>query len=112
VPSLLTQAGAHLGEPAAALTHLLQELDATDIGLKKWSLPVLTLLTDERRFSELRATLPDTSNRALALTLKDLEAAELISRTVITGYPPSTVSSATAPGLRLAEAAGRLRTPE
>jgi len=53
---LLTQAGAHLGEPAAALTELLQELDATDIGLKKWSLPVLTLLTDERRFSELRAT--------------------------------------------------------
>jgi len=109
---LLTGSGAHLGEPAAALTDLLQELDATDIGLKKWSLPVLTLLTDERRFSELRAALSTTSSRALAMTLKDLEAAELISRTVTTDYPPATVYSATAPGRRLAEAADKLRTPE
>ena len=109
---LLTDRGAQLGRPAAALIDLLQDLDATDIGLKKWSLPILTLLTDERRFSELRNALPGTSNRALALTLKDLEAAELISRTVTTGYPPATVYSATPPGLRLARAAEQLRTPE
>ena len=109
---LLTSTGTHLGEPAAALTDLLRELDATDVGLKKWSLPVLTQLTDVRRFSELRAALPDTSNRALAMTLKDLEAAALVRRTVTTDYPPATVYNATAPGLRLAEAADKLRTPE
>ncbi|HET6985406.1 MAG TPA: winged helix-turn-helix transcriptional regulator, partial [Kribbella sp.] len=74
-----------------------------------WSLPILALLTEERRFSELRSALPDTSNRALALALKDLESAELISRTVTTDYPPATVYGATPPGLRLAQAAVRLQ---
>lgn len=111
---LLTETGARLAEPAAALTDLLHELDATDVGLKKWSLPILALLADgERRFSELRSALPGTSNRALTLALKDLESAELITRTVTTGYPPTTSYGATPPGLRLAQAAERLqlRTP-
>ncbi|MEV5968175.1 winged helix-turn-helix transcriptional regulator [Kribbella sp. NPDC051952] len=108
---LLTSAGAQVAEPAAALVDVLQELEATDVGLRKWSLPILTLLTGERRFSELRAALPETSNRALALALKDLEAAELISRTVTTDYPPATLYGATPPGNRLAQAAERLKTP-
>ena len=108
---LLTGSGAQLGEPAAALTDLLRDLGATDVGLKKWSLPVLIQLTDERRFSQLSGALPDTSNRALTLTLKDLEAAGLVSRTVTTDYPPATVYAATAPGLELARAAARLRMP-
>ena len=109
---LLTADGAHLGEPAAALTDLLQDLDATDVGLKKWSLPVLTLLTTEQRFSEIRKALREVTNRALTLTLKDLEATGLISRTVTTDYPPATVYAATSSGRRLAQAADRLRTPE
>lgn len=109
---LLTATGARVAEPAVALIDLLHELDATDVGLRKWSLPILTLLTGERRFSELLAALPETSNRALALALKDLEAAELISRTVTTDYPPATLYGATPPGRRLAQAAERLRTPE
>jgi DNA-binding HxlR family transcriptional regulator len=112
---LLTDDGALLGGPAAALTDVLHELDASDIGLKKWSLPILTLVADgERRFSELRKALPGTSNRALTLALKDLESAELLTRTVTTGYPPTTSYGATPAGLRLARAAERLqlRTPE
>ena len=111
---LLTEAGAQLAEPAAALTDLLHELGASDVGLKKWSLPILVVLTDgERRFSELRNALPGTSNRALTLALKDLESAELVTRTVTTGYPPTTSYGATQTGLRLAHAAEQLqlRTP-
>ena len=112
---LLTDDGARLAEPAAVLIDLLHDLDAIDVGLKKWSLPILTLVADgERRFSELRNALPETSNRALTLALKDLETAELVIRTVTTGYPPTTSYGATPAGLRLARAAERLqlRTPE
>jgi DNA-binding HxlR family transcriptional regulator len=94
-----------LGADAAVLTDLLEDFGVTDVGLKKWSLPALTLLVEQRRFSEIRRALPDVTPRALTLTLKELESADLISRTVTTDYPPATVYRATAPGQRLALAA-------
>ncbi|TDW14970.1 winged helix-turn-helix transcriptional regulator [Kribbella kalugense] len=97
-----------LGADAAVLTDLLDNLGVTDVGLKKWSLPTLTLLASERRFSEIRRALPDVTPRALTLTLKDLESSGLINRTVTEHYPPSTVYSTTPPGLRLAHAAQKL----
>lgn len=60
-----------------------------DVGLKKWSLPVLAELAEPRRFSELRAALPATA-RALALALRDLEGAGLVRRTVTDDRPPQT----------------------
>jgi DNA-binding HxlR family transcriptional regulator len=79
-----------------------------DVGLKKWSLPVLAELAQPRRFSELKATLPEASPRALALALKDLAAAGLIRRTVTAEYPPQ-VSYEAAPGVTpLVRAARRL----
>ena len=106
---LLTIEGERLGEPSVALTDLLVELDLADIGLRKWSLPILAVLNRECRYSELRAALPGMSNRALALALKDLATAGLVSRTVTTDYPPATVYGATATGLHLARAAERLQ---
>jgi DNA-binding HxlR family transcriptional regulator len=70
------------------------------------------LLVDERRFSEIRRALPAVTPRALTLTLKDLESANLISRTVTTDYPPSTVYRATTPGLQLAHAAQKMRVQD
>jgi DNA-binding HxlR family transcriptional regulator len=69
-----------------------------DVGLKKWSLPVLAELTQPRRFSELRATLPITA-RGLALALRDLEDAGLVSRSVTEDRPPQTRYEATDPKL-------------
>ncbi|MEU4195081.1 winged helix-turn-helix transcriptional regulator [Kribbella sp. NPDC026611] len=100
-----------LGAAADRLIELLEELDVTEVGLKKWSLPTLVLLSTEQRFSQLRRALSEVSNRALTLTLKDLEAAGLLTRSVTTDYPPATVYAATASGLRLARAAEGLRTP-
>jgi DNA-binding HxlR family transcriptional regulator len=60
-----------------------------DVGLKKWSLPVLAQLTEPRRFSELRAALPVTA-RALALALAELESAGLVRRSVTEDRPPQT----------------------
>lgn len=97
-----------LGAFAAVLTELLADLGVTDVGLKKWSLPTLTLLVDERRFSEIRRALPDVTPRALTLTLKDLESSGLITRTVTEDYPPATVYTATPPGQQLARAAQKV----
>jgi len=67
----------------------------TEILLRKWSVPVLAELREERRFSELRAALPGISPRALALALRDLENAGLVRREVRPTRPPSTVYRAT-----------------
>jgi len=79
-----------------------------DVGLKKWSRPVLGALEEPRRFSELRAALPEATPRALALALKDLQAAGLVSRRVLGGYPPSTLYEPTAAARPIAAAARAL----
>lgn len=73
----------------------------TETLLKKWSVPVLAVLSEERRFSELRAALPDISPRALALALRELEAERLVRRDVRPTRPPSTIYRATARGRRV-----------
>jgi DNA-binding HxlR family transcriptional regulator len=69
--------------------------------LRKWSVPVLAELGDERRFSELRTGLPGVTPRALALALQDLEAAGYLRREVRATRPPSTVYHPTARGRRV-----------
>lgn len=76
--------------------------------LKKWSLPVLAQLGEPRRFSELRGRLPEATPRALALALKELQAARLVRRRVTEGYPPSAVYEATRAAEPLARLAAEL----
>jgi DNA-binding HxlR family transcriptional regulator len=89
------------GEGAARrCTKLLEAVDEAVL-FRKWSLPVLAALDQAARFSELRAALPGVTPRALALALKDLQAAELVERRIEDAYPPRAVYSATRPGRRL-----------
>jgi DNA-binding HxlR family transcriptional regulator len=90
---VLTERGSRIGAHCAELVERLRELDAEGVGLKKWSMPVLYALggTTGLRFSELRALLPGITPRALALALKDLEAAGLLERRVLDEYPPATL---------------------
>ncbi len=78
---------------ASAVGDLLDEIKAGDQGellLRKWSLPLLSLLSGtNRRFAEFAPRLTGLGPRALALALRDLEAAELVDRTVGAGRPPS-----------------------
>ena len=69
--------------------------------LRKWSLPVLAALRQPARFSELRASVPGVTPRALALALKDLQAAELVERRIEDAYPPRALYVPTAQGRRL-----------
>jgi DNA-binding HxlR family transcriptional regulator len=89
---LLLPAGAALVPASVELMRELQRRGATEVGLKKWSMPVVHALAGgPRRFSELREALPEVTPRALALALKDLTAAGLVERTVTTDFPPATV---------------------
>jgi DNA-binding HxlR family transcriptional regulator len=95
---------------APACRGVLDALGANEaVGLKKWSLPVLAELDGPRRFSELRAGLPEVTARALALALKDLERAGLLRRTVTDAYPPAVVYEPTAAGRPVVTAARALR---
>jgi DNA-binding HxlR family transcriptional regulator len=70
--------------------------DDRELALRKWSLPVLIALQHAGRFSELREDLPGITPRALAMTLKDLQAAGLVERRVDEeAYPPTVVYAAT-----------------
>ena len=98
---LLAPAGRQAAEIAAAL------LRAGDpvVLLRKWSVPVLAELGEERRFSELRSSLPGVTPRALALTLRQLEQSGLVRRDVRPTRPPSTAYRPTARGRRVQAAA-------
>jgi DNA-binding HxlR family transcriptional regulator len=88
---------------SAPLFALLQKLELQGVGLKKWCMPVMAALSaGSQRFSELRAAFPSATARALALALKDLEAAGLIARSVVESYPPTTRYEPTSAGHRFA----------
>jgi DNA-binding HxlR family transcriptional regulator len=71
---ILSTSGKQIGQDALELLHHLQQLEAANTGLKKWTLPILHAIHHHiNRFSSLRQTLPSLSPRALTLTLQDLE---------------------------------------
>lgn len=88
---LLSERGLAL---AAACSHLLAEIDALgpevrSTLLRKWSLPIaLALATGSGRFTDIKDALPGVTARALAQTLKGLEAGALVQRRILDEYPP------------------------
>ena len=61
--------------------NLLNELEATEIGLKKWTLPILSAVHHGiKRFSRLREAMPALSPRALTLGVQDLESLGWLER--------------------------------
>jgi DNA-binding HxlR family transcriptional regulator len=97
---LLTRTGTRAGRVCARLLAAAPQAAK----LRKWSIPTVAALREERRFSELRTALPGVSPRALALALKDLQAAGFVEREVLPGYPPSTMYRVTASGRKVQRA--------
>jgi DNA-binding HxlR family transcriptional regulator len=64
---------------AQAASLLLERVDSPEL-LKKWALPTLERLLHEKQFSKLLKALPPITNRALDLTLADLERCGLLDR--------------------------------
>jgi DNA-binding HxlR family transcriptional regulator len=83
---ILTEAGRQIASICADLRPELGS--AEEIGLNKWSMPVL-MAVENARFSDIKAAIPDITSRALTQALKDLQSAGLLVRQVSEGYPPT-----------------------
>ena len=94
---VLTPKGKRVARIAAGVI----EVSDPDTLLRKWSVPVLAELGEERRFTDLRSALGGITPRALALALQDLEAAGYVDREVRDTRPPSTIYRPTARGRRV-----------
>jgi DNA-binding HxlR family transcriptional regulator len=69
---ILTARGQRIGQAALELMQTLEQLGISDIALKKWSLPIVLVLQDQTRFTDLLENLPGLTTRALALSLAQL----------------------------------------
>jgi DNA-binding HxlR family transcriptional regulator len=88
---ILTPAGTRLAPACVKTMALLARSAAEEVGLRKWSLPVvLAIGNGHTRFSDLRAVIPTATARALTLTLKLLVAERLVERAVLDEHPPRT----------------------
>jgi DNA-binding HxlR family transcriptional regulator len=109
---VLTRAGEKIAGACGPLVEQLRRGNLEEIGLKKWSMPVVFALAEgPLRFSELRDRLEGVSPRALTLALKDLETVKLIDRRVTDDYPPATVYRLTKTGRPLAQLLRQVTAP-
>ncbi|MCH7547408.1 MAG: helix-turn-helix transcriptional regulator [Planctomycetes bacterium] len=87
---ILTDAGRAIAPNCVRLMGRLRKIDAMDVCLRKWSLPVLLAIGGKpSRFGEIRYCLGLITDRALTLALRDLVEAGLLNRRVIDSYPPT-----------------------
>ncbi len=97
---LLTPAGRTIAEPCTELLLALKTHRDEQVGLKKWSLPLVAVIgVQETRFGELRAALMNITPRALTLSLKTLEKQRWVKRHLINAYPPAVTYELGQPGL-------------
>lgn len=102
---ILTPEGERLATIAAPLLAAQARLDIAPGMLTCWGMPILHLLGDGLcRFNDLTRALADASPRALSQALRVLAAHELITRTLIDGYPPTSHYRLTDSGNSLASA--------
>lgn len=88
---LLSPAGARLGPLCLRLMEWLDRYGLQEVGLKKWSLPVVHAIScTDGRFNRIRSALPDATPRALAASLRDLQNAGLVNRFLVDADPPRT----------------------
>jgi DNA-binding HxlR family transcriptional regulator len=75
---ILSAKGNQIGQAVFELMQTLERLEVTDIALKKWSLPIILVLQDQPRFTDILKQLPGLTTRALALGLGQLSQAKLL----------------------------------
>jgi DNA-binding HxlR family transcriptional regulator len=81
---ILTRRGEKLAPTCASLDALLTRLNARDIGLRRWSMPVIHVVNslEPARFNAMAERLDGITDRALSLAIKGLHAHDLIDRRV------------------------------
>jgi DNA-binding HxlR family transcriptional regulator len=83
---------------------------AVELVGKRWSGAILSVLLDgPLRFSEIRALVPDISDRLLSERLKELEAEGIVEREVLDDHPVGVEYRLTDKGKALEPAVGALK---
>jgi DNA-binding HxlR family transcriptional regulator len=83
---------------------------AMDVVGPKWALLIVeALLAGPQRFTEVERTLGDASPKVIAVRLRELEAAGLVSRTIYAEVPPRVEYELTERGRELRPAIVALR---
>lgn len=98
---LLTARGERLGDICAGLDDLLSQQSIAELGLRKWTMPIMHALAEisqPARFSQILLSLKSLTPRALSESLKRMEEAGWIVREVTNDFPPSTRYAVTAAG--------------
>jgi len=100
---MLTEFGKPLAEGARLLYREAYAMNAENLIRKRWALPVVRTLENHSTFSGLRRVLSPITDRALSLSLKDLDGHRLISRKVKDGNPPVPEYTLTRRGRKLVQ---------
>lgn len=101
---ILTSAGERLAAPCAAIDDALELLGIRELGLRRWSMPIVHAVSVEEpaRFSRVGGRLDTITDRALSQSIRNLCNAEIIARKIDDGYPPTPVYLLDKSGQRLA----------
>ena len=108
---LLTDAGKELGEHCRELMQGFRTASDVDLGLRKWSLPIVATIGDDVcQFSDVRNTLGQATPRAIALALKAMSERNWVRRTLIDDYPPTAGYALKPKGRRILNIVRRLES--
>lgn len=89
---------------------LLPVRDALEVLNGKWKLPIIISLTfGNKRFKQIIHEIPGLTDKSLSKELKELEANQLIRRTVYDTFPPTVEYSITEHGRSLEKVINELR---
>lgn len=88
---VLTETGLALGPASLALDKAITRLELRESALLRWSMPALYIIGESSpaRFSEIGSALGPVTDRALAQTLKKLQADSVVKRHIEDTFPPA-----------------------
>ncbi len=91
---VLTAQGALLTQPAKALIRTLERGKALELGLRRWSMPMVQVIhAGQNRFSTIAEALGPATDRSVSLTLIDLQNNTWIKRKQLDSRPPRSTYS-------------------
>ena len=107
---LLTERGRKPGAICGELVQGLRTAADVDLGLRKWTLPIVTTIGNGVcRFSEVKNPLGTATPRAITLALKAMSERNWLRRTLIDDYPPTAGYALKPKGRRILEIVRRLQ---
>lgn len=100
---ILTDAGARVAVTCSQIAAAQSTLKIGPTLFSRWSLPLIKVVGEgEKRFSSIARALPASNPRALSQSLKGLTQHHVLSREIVSGYPPTSEYDLTARGHMLA----------